>query len=192
MGTPDLKALQCGDPAGWDEAFRWLWPTAFEVARFKLQKVLPGEVEDVALEALEELVEKVKQLKKVEELKPLTASIAHNRAVSRLRQHFSAKRGSGQTESLDAHHGNPDFIESTAADSPVAKLEQKELSDFLSKLLAEIKPPLGKILADFFLDGLSYDEIAKRHGLATGSIGVYLKRGLEAIRRSCPPDRKSL
>ena len=29
----------------------------------------------------------------------------------------------------------------------------------------------------------AYDEIARKHGLAIGSVGVYLKRGLEAVRK---------
>jgi RNA polymerase sigma factor (sigma-70 family) len=186
--APDLKALRCGDASAWDEAFRWLWPAAFAVAQFKLQPFLPGDIEDVAIESLEELVDKVGQVKSVEELKPLTASIAHNRAVSRLRQHFSAKRGSGQTESLEARQANADGIELPGLDSPVEALEQKELSQFLEKLLAELKPPLGEILADFFLKGLSYEEIAKRRGVAVGSVGVYLQRGLAAVRRSSRGD----
>ena len=99
---PDLQALQRGDRAAWDIAFAWLWPASLAVARLKLQPFLPGDVEDVAIEALEELVEKVREVKATEELKPLVASIAHHRAVSRLRQHFAAKRGQGRTESLDA------------------------------------------------------------------------------------------
>ena len=79
MSTVDLNALRQGDADAWDEAFRWLWPTAFAVAQLKLQPFLPDEIEDVAIEALEELVEKVRQIGAVEELKPLTASIAHNK-----------------------------------------------------------------------------------------------------------------
>ena len=102
MNAPDLQALQRGDADAWDEAFRWLWPTAFAVAQLKPRPYLPEDIEDVAIEALEELVEKVRQIKEVEELKPLTAIIAHNRAVSRLRERFAAKRGLAATESLEA------------------------------------------------------------------------------------------
>jgi len=102
MTTPDLKALRLGDADAWDQAFRWLWPAAFAVAQLKLQPFLPGDVEDVAIESLEELVEKVTEINQVEELKPLAASIAHHRAISRLREHFAQKRGGGQTESLEA------------------------------------------------------------------------------------------
>ena len=96
MNPPDLKSLQQGDSAAWDEAFRWLWPTVFAVARLKLQPFFPNEVEDVAIEALEELVEKVRVIKAAEELKALAASIAHHRAVSLLRERFAKKRGEGK------------------------------------------------------------------------------------------------
>ena len=59
MNPPDLKSLQQGDGAVWDEAFCWLWPTVFAVAQLKLQPYFPNEVEDVAIEALEEIVERV-------------------------------------------------------------------------------------------------------------------------------------
>ncbi|HWY78264.1 MAG TPA: sigma-70 family RNA polymerase sigma factor [Verrucomicrobiae bacterium] len=184
MSAPDLKALQTGDSTAWDAAFSWVWPTVFAVAQLKLQPYFPDEVEDVAIEALEELVEKVRVLKSSEELKPLAASIAHHRAVSLLRERFAKKRGEGKTESLDAPAvGESAPYEWASSDSPLVDLEQKELAQRLGKSLAELKPPLGEILSDFFLHGLRYEEIARKRSMAVGSVGVYLKRGLDAIRR---------
>src|SRR5438876_386718 len=184
MNLPNLPALQTGDADAWNAAFDWLWPTVFAVAQLKLQPYFPSEMEDVAIEALEELVEKVRAVKSAEELKPLAASIAHHRAVSLLRERFAKKRGEGKTESLDAptdDGGNPHDPPSN--DSPLVDLEQRELAQRLGKSLAELKPPLGEILSDFFLHGLRYEEIARKRGVAVGSVGVYLKRGLEAMRR---------
>ena len=180
----NLRALQAGDADAWDAAFRWLWPVVLAVAQLKLQPFFPNEAEDVAIESLEELVPKVRAVKTVEELRPLAASIAHHRAVSLLRERFARKRGAGKTESLEAVQAEsgadcPD----PGADSPLAELEQRELAQRISQSLAELKPPLGEVLSDFFLHGLRYEEIARKHGLAVGSVGVYLKRGLEAIRR---------
>ena len=184
MSLPELRALQRGDATAWDEAFRWLWPVAFTVARLKLERHLPGEMEDVAIETLEELIEKVHDVERVEELRLLTASIAHNRAVSRLRQHFSGKRGSGQVESLETSEGNADCPQ--PGNSPMEALAEKELATFLEGLLAELKPPLGAILSDFYCAGLSYEQIARKHGLAIGSVGVYLQRGLQTIQKLWP------
>jgi RNA polymerase sigma factor (sigma-70 family) len=181
---PDLQALQSGDAAAWDAAFPWLWPAAFGAAHVTLQPYLPGEVEDVAIESLEELVEKVRGLKSVEELKPLAAAIAHNRAVSRLRQYFAAKRGGGRTESLESKQEAGDLPEAVAPDSPVSVLEAKELAARIRKSLDALRPPLGEMLADFFLRRLTYDEIARNRKISINSVGVYLKRGLEALRRS--------
>ena len=101
-----------------------------------------------------------------------------------LRERFAKKRGEGKTDSLDAQSdegANPH--EPALSDSPLSDLEQKELAERLGKSLTELKPPMGDILSDFFLNGLRYEEIAKKHGVAVGSVGVYLKRGLEALRR---------
>jgi RNA polymerase sigma factor (sigma-70 family) len=188
MNPPNLEALRRGEPAEWDLAFPWLWPAAFGAAQVILQPYLPAEVEDVAIESLEELVEKVRSLGSAEELKPLLASISHNRAVSRLRRHFARRRGGGQTESLDSRREDSgDLPEAIAPDSPVAPLEQKELAARLQRLMGCLKPPQGEIVADFFLRGCAYEEIAKKYGIAIGSVGVYLKRGLEALRRAWGP-----
>ena len=38
-------------------------------------------------------------------------------------------------------------------------------------------------MMDRFINELSYGEIARKHGIPISSVGVYLKRGLEAFRR---------
>jgi RNA polymerase sigma factor (sigma-70 family) len=148
LNLPDLCALKTGDANAWDEAFNWVWPAVFAVAKLKLQPYFPNEVEDVAIESIEQLVKKVPEVKSVEELKPLAASIAHNRAVSLLRERFAKKRGEGKTDSLDAQ---PDEgisqNEPTTNDSPLDELEQKELAQRLGKSLTELKPPMGDILS---------------------------------------------
>lgn len=185
MNPSSLRALQTGDAAAWDEAFHWLWPTVFAVAQLKLQPFLPADIEDVAIESLEELVEKVRELKTVEELKPLAASIAHNRAVSRLRERFAAKRDAGKTESLDALQGNEENpFDPASGDSTLAELGQTELARLLGELQSELKPEQRAIIADFFLHGFSYEQISTKRGVAIGTVGVYLKRGLEAMRRA--------
>jgi RNA polymerase sigma factor (sigma-70 family) len=184
VNLPDLYALRTGDASAWDEAFAWLWPTVFAVAKLKLQPYFPNEVEDVAIESIEQLVEKVPEVKSVEELKPLAASIAHNRAVSLLRERFAKKRGEGKTDSLDDQvDAGVNQNEPTTSDSPLENLQQVELAQRLGESLSELKPPMGEILSDFFLHGLRYEEIANKRGVAVGSVGVYLKRGLEAMRR---------
>jgi RNA polymerase sigma-70 factor, ECF subfamily len=185
MSAPNLRALQQGDADAWNEAFDWLWPTAFAVAQVKLQPFLPEDIEDAAIESLEELVEKVRELEEVEDLKPLTACIAHRRAVSRLREHFAAKRGAGRTQSLDGlPQDDATGVQVSTDPTPVAEVEQAELAGVLQEVLTRLKPEQRAILTDFYLYGLTYEQISQRHGIPQGTIGVYLKRGLEIIRRA--------
>ena len=182
---PSLKSLQSGDEAAWDAAFDCLWPTAFAVAQLKLQPFVPEDIEDVAIESLEELVDKVHAVSAVEELKPLAASIAHHRAVSRLRERFAQKRGGGQVESLDkAPDDDCPPLEPAAAEGALARLDERELAGLLAELGRDLKPELLGILEDFFLSGLSYEQIAAKRGVALGTVGVYLKRGLESLRKA--------
>ncbi len=110
-----------------------------------------------------------------------------------MRQHFAKKRGSGNTESLDAdQHEAADALERTALDSPLASLEQKELAKALREVLAELKPPPRDIVDDFYLHGLSFQEIVKKRQVPLGSVGVYLKRGLETMRRIWERHQKQL
>ena len=103
--------------------------------------------------------------------------------MSRLRERFAAKRGAGLTESLEARaDGDGENFEPVAGNSPLAELEQMDLARLLRELQAELKPEHRAILCDFFLNELSYEQIASIHQLAVGSVGVYLKRGLEAMR----------
>jgi RNA polymerase sigma factor (sigma-70 family) len=184
VAFPDLRQLQQGDADAWDEAFRWLWPTAFEAVRLKLAPFVPADVEDVAMEALEELVEKVPVMERIEELKPLVASIAHHRAVSRLREYFAAKRGSGQTTSLEAMvKGDGKAFDPPGADSAVTELDQTELATLLCELQSGLKPEQKAILNGVFVQRRSYEQIAREQGIAVGSVGVYLKRSLEVMQR---------
>ena len=193
MSTPDLRLLQQGDPDAWDAVFKWLWPVVLAVAQGTLQAYLPADVEDAAIEALEDLVELVPQVRSAEELKPLAASVAHRRSVSRLREHFAKKRGAGQTESLEANREESgDCAEPTIDRSPLDALGQVELAGLIEGLKGNLKPEHSTVISDFFFGGLSYQEIADRRGLAIGSVGVYLMRGLEAIRKAAERQPKLL
>jgi len=181
---PDLRALKRDDETAWNAVVDWLWPTVFAVARSELQQRLPHKIEDAVMETMEELGQKVHGVKSVEELKPLAASIAHNRAVSVLRWWFAQKRGADKTDSFDAlKDDEKSKYEPVFEKTPLDSLTEKELASRLRKSLAELKSPLGEILSDSFLDGLKHEEIAQKRGVNVKSVGGYLARGLKALRQ---------
>ncbi|MFA5033917.1 MAG: sigma-70 family RNA polymerase sigma factor [bacterium] len=184
MNTPSFKALQQGDPHAWDDAFDWLWPTAFAVVNLKLARFCPEDVEDVAIQALETLVEKVATLKSVDELKPLTARIAHNLAVSRLRKKYADKHGGGKIDSLNAMESKEvNRSLPSSPGSPLDELHENDLTKLLTESQEDLKHEIRDVLNDFFISKLTYDGISQKRGIPIGTVGVMLKRGLEAIRQ---------
>jgi RNA polymerase sigma factor (sigma-70 family) len=179
-----LRVLQDGDADAWNEVFCWLWPVALAVAQLKLQPYFPREAEDVATEALGELVPRVCEVKDVEELRLLAVSIAHHRAVTLLHEWLAKKHGERKTESLEAvQEANMGDCPDPSSDSPLEALEDKEFAERLRRTIGELSPPLGAIMMDRFINELNYEEIAQRLRIPVSSVGVYLKRGLERLRR---------
>ena len=84
---------------------------------------------------------------------------------------------------MEALGDAPGGWEPLADDSALAALDEGELGKLLQDVQADLKPELRAILRDFFSDRLSYEQIAARHEIAIGSVGVYLKRGLESLRK---------
>ena len=178
-----LEELASGVPETWNEAFRCLYPVAFEAARTRLGDSFIGDCEDVAMETLSDILEKGIQINSEAELKPLIAAIARNKATDRLRKYLAEKRGGNKVQSLE------EMIEANAGEPPglphaefVDDLAVQELRELLTDLSAEVKKEYRVILRDHFFDQLSYNEIAAKRKISVGSVGVYLQRGLTNLR----------
>lgn len=184
MQVPDLHALREGDSDAWEQASGWLWPIAFGAAHRRLELTYAEETEDVAITSLEELPAKLASVKSIEDLPRLVSTIADRRAISRWRELTAQKRGEGKVQSLDAPLSGGEPAPEPASPAPdLSALDLDELRRLLAALAEGLKPDHKAALQDFFLEGLSYEEISRKRGRATGSIGVYIQRGLAAIRQ---------
>jgi DNA-directed RNA polymerase specialized sigma24 family protein len=183
MDALDLAALKAGDEDAWERAFAALWPVVFAAAHARLAATYPGEVEEVAIESLEALTQKVRKAKSATDLHWLAKTIAERHAISRWRELTAGKRGEGKVQSLDAPLNGGDPAPEPASPAPdLSALDLDDLSRLLAVLAEGLKPDHKTALHDFFLDGLSYKEISLKRGWASGSIGVYIQRGLAAMR----------
>jgi len=178
-----LKQLSAGDVEAWNEVFRRLYPVAFEAARLRLGETLGSDSEDVAIETLADLVETVGHVNSETELKPLAVAVARNKATDRLRRFLSRKRGANRVESLDAMLESGKLgPASTAHEDVLDHLTVQELREMLTLLASEVKKEYRVVLGDHFFDELSYKEIAAKRRISVGSVGVYIQRGLAALR----------
>jgi RNA polymerase sigma factor (sigma-70 family) len=179
-----LAALQRGDEAAWDEAFRRLYPAAFAAARHPLAALTPSEAEDIAIEALTLLLPKVKQVAELDELRLLVITIASRKAISEKRRQLANKRGGGDLTSLDAMQDD-ETIRFEPAEQLLTHLngtDLRELSQLLDAALSGLEPRQADLLRDFLMHHLSYRELSEKYRMPVGSIGVSLARSLDKIR----------
>ena len=69
---------------------------------------------------------------------------------------------------------------------PDALVLQGENALILAEALKQVPEHYRDVVEDFYLEGFTQQEIADRHGLKIGSIGVYVDRGLKALRENLP------
>jgi len=181
--TPLLARLKQDDPDAWQEAFDKLRPVALMAAELRLDGIMRDECEDVVVETLARIPGKVGKLESEGELEPLTASIAGNIATDKLRKHLAGKRGGGKVESLDGLTDAEDRgLAGLSATDILRELTMKDVGELLRELLVEVGEPYRGVLRDYYLDGLSHAEIAEKRGIAINSVGVYIQRGLTALK----------
>ena len=193
MNLPDLEVLKRGDDIPWEQVYNALIPHAIAVAHDKLGQSLQMLEKDIAHIAFQKLFERRKRLKSTSELKPLLVVIAYNRSCSLLRYHLAAKRPDGKiipppTESL-TH-----FIENTlkAPDTHKEVADQEAMAKVISQLVDGLSDKLKAVLIASFLEERTDKEIAASLGLASSSIPVMRKRGLEDMRAALFKDSNLL
>ncbi len=165
--------LLARDDAAWREAFRRLWPVALTAAS-RIFSQNP-ETEDAASTALAELATHPALPATWPALEALTAVIARRRAISLLRGRHAAKRGAGETLSLEQLEYEP----------AAAAVAQAALD--LSTLLAEVDPLRRRILEEHFIDGRTSEEIGSRLQLKPATVRSHLFRALQELRHRVRP-----
>ncbi|MDD2707101.1 MAG: RNA polymerase sigma factor [Verrucomicrobiae bacterium] len=180
-----LPALQAGNQRAWEEAFRLLYPCAFAAARRGNAAMGPDDLEDAAVEALSMVADHAGRVKSFDELKALTTAIAMRHAISLRRREMAQKRGAGQTGSLDALKEDScgKFEPPGNEVSPNIGVELFELKEILTSAMSELDDLSRQLIAQFVLDGVSYRDLAAKHGKPVGTVGVLIYRGLVRIRQ---------
>ena len=181
MSLPDLVKLKDGDEDEWDAFYNFVWPVGFAVAKKMLYYRWPDEVEDIAIASITKLIRHVPKVRKLGELKALLAKITHDECVGFIRKNLAEKHGGGNVISLD------EIIEAIgdqfAGSSGSEDVVNHDLIRLIMKLTDQLKPKERLVFEEFHINGLSYEEISNKHDIKIGSVGVYLKRALEKLRK---------
>ena len=106
---------------------------------------------------------------------PITwlVAIARNRAIDRVRSGTVARA----SEPIELAH-------SIADPAPLAaeSLEAMQESERLQSCLGELEQRQQTAIRSAFMDGLTYDELAKRSGVPLGTMKSWIRRGLAKLR----------
>ncbi|MEQ2005693.1 MAG: RNA polymerase sigma factor [Limisphaerales bacterium] len=180
----EIEQLKTGDRTAWNRAFEILYAISLSVCCSQAPTLNHQEQEDVAIEAIGKLGEIIEEVDSFEGCKKLVVTISKNRLLDHFRHLSAQKRAGNLTESLEQKEGFDPKDESQLQPDALVLLGENAL--ILAEALKKVPEQYRKVVEGFYLKGSTQQEIADRHGLKIGSIGVYLDRGLKALRENLP------
>ena len=181
----EIEELRKGDRTAWNRAFEVLYAIGLSVCCSTAATMNHQDHEDVAIEAVTEVVEYIERVGSFEECKRLVVTISKNRLRDRFRSKATVKHGAGLVESLEQQEGFEAVDQNQRP--PDALVLAGENLMILKRALLAVPEQYRLVVEEFYLRGLTQQQIADRLGLKIGSIGVYLDRGLKALRQNLPP-----
>jgi RNA polymerase sigma-70 factor (ECF subfamily) len=107
---------------------------------------------------------------------PITwlVAIARNRSIDRLRATGAARKLSEPIEAADAIHDS--------APLAVETIEATEEHARLASCLEELEARQSQAIRAAFMDGLTYEELARGSGVPLGTMKSWIRRGLAKLR----------
>ena len=181
----EIEQLRANDRTAWNRAFEVLYAISLSVCCSTASTMNRQDHEDVAIEAVTEVIDYVERVGSFEECKRLVVTISKNRLLDRFRSKATVKHGAGQVDSLEQQEGFEAVDHNQR--QPDALVLAGENAMILKRALLGVPEQYRLVVEEFYLRGLTQQQIADRLGLKIGSIGVYLDRGLKALKQNLPP-----
>lgn len=183
MLKPDMLSLEKADRYSWECAYYWLGSQAFSAVKRRLDTLFPADVPDIVVIAIKQAADEVTtgriKLRSFDELIVFTSVIADRRAKDHIRRMQAERRATSATETIE---GRTDLVSATP--SPLELADAQDVARLLMELAAaHLRETPLKLLKDHYLDGLTQEELAKRHDIPLGTVGVTLSRALKALRK---------
>jgi RNA polymerase sigma factor (sigma-70 family) len=185
---PTLRELQQDDTRIWDVFFAHFDPTIRAIADWPRWHFDEHTREDAVQVIKLAIVQSINRLKSEAALTAFVRKIAFNRCVDLLRKQLRL-----QNRLVPLGHWNADGEwedMNLAADEgydPVLALQRSERAVILKAALAQLDEAEQACLLQFYVEGLSYREMAERQGVAVNTIGSRLSRSLEKLRGRLDP-----
>ncbi len=193
LNASDVEQCFCNDGAEMDED-EWLVqgcvqgdPKAWEALIDKYKRLIfsipikygasSADAADVFQSVCIEVMNCLPQLKNIQSLRSWLITVT-------IRQSYRWKKKQSSHVELDAME--PDIAEGLASIPPAETLFQLEEEQIVREVVARLEPRHRELVQLLFFEQppLPYAEVARRMGLATGSIGFIRGRCLEKLRKA--------
>ncbi len=133
-------------------------------------------IEDVVQEVFIKTYQNIKSFDASQRFSPWIYRIAHNTYINAIK-----KRSIGPMYLFDFDT----LLSYTVVDDPVVReKEQKEMKEIVDKGLALIEPKYREILVLFYIEELSYKEIAEILHIPIGTVGVRIMRAKDILKQA--------
>lgn len=132
-------------------------------------------IEDVVQDVFVKTYENIKSFDTSQKFSPWIYRIAHNTYVNALKKN---SRGPVYLFDFDT------FISHTVVDNPIEReREQKEMKVIVERGLEKLEPRYREMLVLYYLEELSYKEIAEILHIPIGTVGIRLMRAKEMLKK---------
>lgn len=132
------------------------------------------DIEDIVQDVFVSAYQNIKGFDVSQRFSPWIYRIAHNAFVNRLRKQKRSSFPSLDFDTFLAHHVAPEPLQS--------EREQAEMRELVERGLSKLDPKYKEVLILYYLEEMSYKEIADILQVPTGTVGIRIKRGKEALK----------
>ena len=180
---PSMDALRAGDESAWSAFFRQFDETIRAIVAWPKWRFDPHTRDDVAQTIKIGIMQSLARLQSEQSLHAFVRKICVNRCIDMLRKQLREQNRlvplghwneDGEWEDLDVAAGS-EF-------DPIAALQLAERAAVLRAALARLDESSQNLIRQFYVEGLSYREMAQRQGVAVDTVGSRLSRCLDKLR----------
>ena len=166
-----ISRAQAGDEGAFTELMRAHYAFIYAIVIGIVNNRNDAEevVQDTFLNAYRGLAQYEEQTK----LKSWLAKIARNRALNWLREQ--------RIDTVSIDEVSEDTLQST--DSPDEQLIRREQRELIRRAMRTLSPKDAEIARAYYLDGASYDELIRMHGLSYKAISFRLSRAKQKLAK---------
>jgi len=179
----DVDRLRSGDDSAWNAFFEQFDSEIRSVVAWSKWRFDAHTREDVVQTIKVGIVQSIGRLQSDQSLQAFVRKICVHRCIDALRRLI---REQGRLEPLDYLDDNGEWVDrNLAADpgfDPVVALQRMENVKVVREALAKLDEPSREFVLQFYVEGLSYRDMARIHGVAVNTVGSRLSRCLDKLR----------